>query len=113
LPENIMSEQNPYAPPEADVEVFTRTDNELASRWARFGGALVDGLIMAAIIWGAVFAFGFWERMAAGEQSLQQTAILGLLGFGSFLLINGYLLATRGQTGLRGRCERPIASFVH
>jgi uncharacterized RDD family membrane protein YckC len=36
--------------------------------------------------------------MAAGEQSLQQTAILGLLGFGSFLLINGYLLATRGQT---------------
>jgi uncharacterized RDD family membrane protein YckC len=93
-----MSEQNPYAPPEADVEVFTRTDNELASRWARFGGALVDGLIMAAIIWGAVFAFGFWERMAAGEQSLQQTAILGLLGFGSFLLINGYLLATRGQT---------------
>jgi len=92
-----MSE-NPYAPPEADVEVPNRQDGELASRGARLGGAIIDGLLAMVLFWGAVFAFGYWDDMSTGVSNASDSFVLVAIWLGIFLLLNGYLLATRGQT---------------
>lgn len=94
-----MSEENPYAPPEANVEVASLDENELASRWARLGGSLIDGLILAAVFWGAVYVFGFMDRALDEDMAMTAFDAILLVGWlGLFLLVNGYLLATRGQT---------------
>lgn len=98
LEQGAMSEQNPYAPPEADIEVHTEAEFQLAGRWARLGGSFVDGLIMMAIVLPAAFGLGYWETMKTGEQPLGQAVTLALISFAAFLLINGYILATRGQS---------------
>lgn len=91
-----MSEENPYAAPESDVTVDEPLN--LASRGARLGGSIVDGLIAIAIIWPTMYFLGYFERAMEGATSIEDEIGLTLFGFVSFLVINGYLLATRGQT---------------
>lgn len=93
-----MSDENPYAPPEADVEVAETNHNELASRWARLGGAIIDGLVGAVFFWTAIFGFGIWERMSTGLNTYSDNIFISFLWLAIYLLLNGYLLATRGQT---------------
>ena len=93
-----MSQENPYAPPEADIEVVSPNEVQLASRWARLGGSLVDGLVGFAVVFTLMFVTGMWEIFMAGGQSYADTATLSVGGLVVFLLIHGYPLATRGQT---------------
>ena len=93
-----MSQDNPYAPPQADIQVESTDEVQLAGRWARFGGATVDGLIGMAAVFGALYASGQWDEFMSDAQTLTETMYItaGYLLF--FLLIQGYPLATRGQT---------------
>lgn len=91
-----MADENPYAPPEAEVHVTE--SSQLASLGLRLGGAIIDAIISFAIIFPLMYATGYWESAMAGEQSLVQTVVLALLGIVAFLVVHGYLLARQGQT---------------
>lgn len=93
-----MADENPYAPPEANIEVPLTEDTELAGRGARLGGAFIDGLILSIVFWGAVFLFGSFDSVLKGNTSASMIALMFLGWLGIFLVFNGYLLATKGQT---------------
>ena len=95
------SDQNPFAPPTARVEDVATSGPELAGRGARLGGALIDGLIQTGVYW--LLAITLLKPMlpnltrgaTAGLGSMLSSMIVSIL---LFLLIQGYLLATTGQT---------------
>lgn len=91
-----MSDENPYTPPEAEVTV--EEPQGLATLGARFGGAIIDGLLSIAVVFPFMYVTGFFETAQAGEASLAQTVGMGVFGFGVFLVLHGYLLSTAGQT---------------
>ncbi|HND52387.1 MAG TPA: RDD family protein [Pirellulaceae bacterium] len=101
-----MPNQNPYAAP--PVTGFQPPPgmgggSVLATRMERFAGAFVDGLILggAGFVVGIGLGFGL---VAAGVEpgSVAFTAIVAVLSVvinaAIFLALNGFLLATRGQT---------------
>src|SRR4051794_23157021 len=95
------SDDNRFAPPMAHVEdVVQAAPGVLAGRWRRLGATLIDGLIAGA-------AFGIIAvvtpinvfKPAIGSSGIWRLLLLNVvLGFVLFLVIHGYLLATRGQT---------------
>lgn len=98
------SSPNPYASPAVvDDKPVRSTSGDLASRSTRFLGALIDGFILMPLGLGAGFAMVV-VLLSAGfdpestEFSVIGAVVGGLLGAGVFLAVNGYLLATRGQT---------------
>jgi uncharacterized RDD family membrane protein YckC len=101
---NPYSNPNPYASPTfVDDKAPRKFGGELASRGNRFLGALIDGLILLPISFGAGVVLGI-ALVASGvdPQGIQFSIIAavvgGCLGAGAFLAVHGYLLATRGQT---------------
>lgn len=93
-----MSEDNPYATPDADVDVDLNAPGELAGRGRRFGGAMIDGLLMLLFLFPAMFAVGYWEKAMAQQETVLDIVLVGGIGIAVFLLLNGYLLASSGQT---------------
>ena len=96
-----MSDRNPYAPPAAEVRDAPRpadAPGNLASRALRFMGSMVDAIVQLAIGAPLIVFSGYWERALAGQVSFGDTLLLILGGMTVFLLLNGYLLATAGQT---------------
>ncbi len=93
---------NPFSAPTAKVE-DAEVDSghiDLAGRGARFGAALIDAIIGAAIGFTPILMIWGWTEYITwvGSNPLL-TALLGLLvGFPVFLLIHGYFLAKDGQT---------------
>lgn len=75
-----------------------REQDELARRFARFAAAFVDGCLMLAIGWPMIHAAGYVQRMRLQQVGFLEQAAIFFLGAGVFLLLNGYLLANRGQT---------------
>jgi len=72
---------------------------DLASRWVRLGGALIDSFIAMVIIVPIMLATGVFQQASRGEpMSLGQQAAFFVVGFLVFLILNGYLLFKRGQT---------------
>lgn len=75
------------------------TATELASRWKRLGGALIDSSIALGIFVPIMIAAGIFEQLKSGiDLSLKQTVIFLVAGQILFLLLNGVLLARYGQT---------------
>jgi len=93
-----MSDDNLYAPPEADVEVRSGPDYELASRWMRFWGAMIDGLLMGIVVWPIMYVTDYVTRAATDSLTMMDYVVSTLPGFVMFFVFHGYLLATRGQT---------------
>jgi len=95
-----MNAENRYQPPKADVADVAHDSDELASRWARLGGAIVDGLIMAAVLFPIMFSTGYWQRAMESAGSIQIAEQLQWLGLSLLiqLAINGYLLHKYGQS---------------
>lgn len=85
-----------------DVETHTSSDteqNNLASRWARLGAALIDGIIAMLATLPIMKMTGLWEQAMNGETLSFQAMFWGALyGFAVFLLVNGYFLKRDGQT---------------
>lgn len=100
---------NPYASPETSGQIDAPLGSEhdrvagsahhqLAGRWTRFAAALVDGLLLMAITMPVTLLTGFAARFEAQEVSFLEQMTMSLLGIAMMLLVNGYPLATRGQT---------------
>jgi uncharacterized RDD family membrane protein YckC len=92
---------NPYAAPQTtDLEVLPQ-GLPLASRWARLGATLIDGIVQTVVILPLlILVFGGWSAYLAKAETMGVLMSAGLQ-LGSlivFFLIHGYLMATRGQT---------------
>jgi uncharacterized RDD family membrane protein YckC len=88
---------NRFAPPTAEVQDLPDAAGGpvLAGRWLRFGGAFVDGLIQGVI----AIPLMFWMIGSYTAASMQQHKVQNILiGLAVFLVLQGWLLATQGQT---------------
>mgnify|MGYP000983087137 CR=1 FL=1 len=71
----------------------------LASRFQRFIGAMIDGIISLVIIFPTIHILGVWKTIVTGEElSLAHEITLFIIGQITFLGVNGYLLVKHGQT---------------
>jgi len=87
--------ENPYAPPQAEVRdapAGPQTKGTLATRTLRLAGAIVDSVASAVF----VVPILHWTADISGELPYGKLAAIG--GFALFTAMQGYLLATRGQT---------------
>lgn len=94
-----MTERNPYAPPQAEVRdapAAPPTKRTLATRTLRLAGAIVDSVASAMFVVPILVFTGYWTVAISGELSYGKLISLG--GFALFTAMQGYLLATRGQT---------------
>lgn len=91
-----MDNNNPFAPPRAEVADVAVAGPVLAGRGNRFLAALIDMVIQIVVFFGLAWLVGvnaFDEQASVGKQVL-----LGLMGMVLFLLIQGPLLVRQGQT---------------
>jgi len=70
----------------------------VASRLARLGAAIVDAVLALAIALPIGFVTGYLQRVLDQTASVGEMAVQAVAGMIIFLLLHGYLLATRGQT---------------
>jgi len=89
-----------YAPPSASVADVAPTPGKtlLASRWRRLGASIIDSFLVFVV----ALVFGLlthWNLFEAGARSKAGYVYINmLLAVCAFLVLNGYLLVTRGQT---------------
>ena len=96
---STVPETNRYAPPTAHVEDVADGTHELAGRGARLGAVTIDGLIQGAVYYALAFtAFGSLIPDAKGGNVFGASTVQIVVSFALFAAINGYLLATQGQT---------------
>jgi uncharacterized RDD family membrane protein YckC len=95
-------DQNPFAPPTARVDdVAVAGGLELGGRGARLGAVLIDGVIQAVaygLVVGTVFASVFPSLGKTSDPGLFMIVFGALASMVLFVLIQGYLLVTSGQT---------------
>lgn len=93
---------NPYATPSTLTQITSNDENgELADLSTRFVGALIDGLIALPIVMPIAFGVGLIIGNVMGEgaaTTIVANLLGGAIGIGAFVVLHGYLLATRGQT---------------
>ncbi len=97
-----MDEQNPYRSPDAVVAEVSGAD-DLAERGTRFGAAIIDGLIMVAVILPIMFLGGYFSAAMTAAQNGQQvgfgtTLMWALIGFILFAVVQYVPLNANGQT---------------
>jgi uncharacterized RDD family membrane protein YckC len=91
-----MDNNNPFAPPRAEVADVAVAGPALAGRGNRLLAALIDVVIQLVAFFGLAWLLGldaFDTQAGMGKQVL-----LGLFGLLLFLLIQGPLLVSQGQT---------------
>lgn len=91
-----MSE-NPFASP-TYAEPAVDASEELANRSTRLAAAIADGLLMLVIIVPVQIVTGYFERAQAGQVTVFEQLAMSFFGMFVMLIINGYLLHTRGQS---------------
>jgi uncharacterized RDD family membrane protein YckC len=75
------------------------TEQNLASRWSRLFAALIDGIIMIAVTSPIMYLSGWYDGVFEGVQpSITHGIIMSLVSIVIFVIINGKLLASSGQT---------------
>lgn len=91
---------NPYEPPATTDQLHAdaATGNVLAGRSSRFVAALIDGLAMMVVVIPIQFFTGYYQRAQEPGPSPLEQILMSLFGMVVFLVINGQLLRTRGQT---------------
>lgn len=95
------ADQNPFAPPTARVDDVATGDLELAGRGQRLISAIVDGLIQGGVYW--LLAATVLKSIVpnpttgagAGFASMATSMVVSIV---LFLLLQGYLLVTTGQS---------------
>jgi uncharacterized RDD family membrane protein YckC len=89
-----------YAPPMAEVaDVPASGQAVLAGRGLRLVGSIIDGVILLGLFW-LVGKITPWNIFSPSMANAGFLAMLGVqvIGFVLLAAVNGYLLATRGQT---------------
>ena len=98
---NEISEVN-EAGEAAEMEETQQTDGiypNLASRWRRLGGSIIDGVIASIIGFIFMVKMGVFKKIMNGMQmTITETIYLFIIAWVAFLIIQGYLLYKRGQT---------------
>jgi len=94
------SDDNRFAPPLAHVEdVGTTGPGTLAGRGRRLAATLLDALIAGVAFWLLTLVSPLsWAPPTGGANLVRLLVINLVVGFILFLVLHGYLLATRGQT---------------
>jgi uncharacterized RDD family membrane protein YckC len=97
---------NPYAAPQSSVVPPLPQENlPLASRWARLGGNILDGLILGAINVVLMFASGAWGRIAQAQREhgifaiVAESYLWAALGIVLFIAINWKFLGNGQSIG--------------
>jgi len=70
----------------------------LASRLSRLGAAMIDGILLMLLVMPVQFLTGFMQRAQTQSAGILEQLAMSLFGMLAFLVLNGYLLAHRGQT---------------
>jgi uncharacterized RDD family membrane protein YckC len=95
------SDENRFAPPLAHVEDVAQGPGVLAGRWTRLGATLIDA-VLAGLAFGLlalVSPINVFKPTIDPSSSMWILMLTNMIiGFILFLVIHGYLLATRGQT---------------
>lgn len=72
---------------------------ELASRWQRFGAAVIDGIIYVVVVLPLMYILGLFDGASQGVAfSVSEMVTMQAIGLISFVVINGHLLTKFGQT---------------
>ncbi len=92
------AQPNRFAPPTAEVADVATSGTELAGRGMRLLAVLIDGLIQGAIYW--ILTLVAFRALDPRKGDIGVGVMVGqiVLGFVLFVLIQGYLLHTEGQT---------------
>ena len=91
-------EKDVYSPPKADLN-NDATVTQLASRWARLFGSILDSLILGLVMLPLMYFTGYFDGVTEGNQpSLFHAFALSLVSCAAFVLINWRFLKTSGQT---------------
>jgi uncharacterized RDD family membrane protein YckC len=99
-----MNDVNPYANATTRVsEADSEEPGELASRWVRLGAAILDALIVMAVIIPLQYFGGFWTmamNAARNGYSLPfgTTVLWAAIGLAVFIAVQGWPLHQSGQT---------------
>lgn len=107
-----------YAPPQATVADVADENQgpQLAGRVERLGAAILDTVFQSLVLWGVSLLTPYNPWDAQGRDAWSFNAASVAIGVVIFLLLNGYLLATRGQTIgkilLKIRITRPSGEAV-
>lgn len=92
---------NPYAPPvtteSADLSTSALSEAP-AGRFTRLASAMVDSFAMMAIYMPVMILTGFFARAQAQQVGFLEQFGMSLFAISILLVLNGYLLFTRGQT---------------
>ncbi|WED28616.1 RDD family protein [Vibrio sp. DW001] len=92
---------------ETSVTEVNVNENKLASRRDRLGAILIDGLVALVVVMLFLY-FNDWNSDEAIDVMGPYTSYLYL--YGIWLLLNGYLLHSRGQTIGKYICDIAIVS---
>ena len=92
------AQPNRFAPPTAEVADVAAGGTELAGRGMRLLAVVIDGLIQGAIYW--ILTLVAFSALDPRKGNIGVGVIVGqiVLGFVLFILVQGYLLHTEGQT---------------
>ena len=102
-----MKDENPYAvnfdESIQDAPQGYGHSGELARRMLRLAAVLADGIIALLIMGPIMYATGYFDRILQAQRNglaigLGETIGMAIVGMVIFLVLHGYLLATRGQT---------------
>ena len=87
-----------FAPPVAEVaDVASQRSGDPAGRGTRLLAAIVDGVIQAALMW-IISLLTPLDIFGTRGASFVTVVLAQLVSFVLFLVLQGWLLATRGQT---------------
>lgn len=96
--EEVNNETNEAIESE-DQEQIEEANLILASRWRRLGGAIIDSVISGIIGFIFMAQMGILKKMFEGVQmTITEQIYLFIIGWVTFLIIQGYFLYKRGQT---------------
>lgn len=93
----VTTEPNPYSAPQSNLTQADSTD--LASRWLRLGGSILDAIAVMIITVPTMYVGGYWQAAMSGTPpDLPLQLAWAAFGFAVFLLVHGYFLYSKGQT---------------
>jgi len=91
-------QNNPYSAPQSVVADVDQVQ-QLASRGMRLAGAIIDGIILMIVLIPVMFASGYFTMVMSGQQpGLGWQLGMTVVSFVIFVLVQGYLLNSSGQT---------------
>lgn len=97
-----MDPQNPYQSPQSPLTAHNGGDQELADRGVRLVAAIIDGIIMMAILFPLMFLGGYFDAVMdaarTGQQPYLQQIGWGIGGLLLFFAVQYLPLSQSGQT---------------